>query len=228
MTTTIQRALMAFSLVGLLSLPAAHAAGYDATADFQTLSNPGGVWSYGYSPLDGAGYGLTLFDLPGTDKWSMSTYSNLGTPAAFMNTGPTANGVATGQLALHPGPAANGDLAILRFTAPAAGSYAVTGQFFAGDSGSMQGLIILNDDAAHPLQSFANTTDASLFAPFTLTLAAGAHVDFAVGNNGSFLFGSTPLSVQIEAAPVPEAGTALLMLSGLALVACLGGRRRIR
>ena len=226
--TKIRQALVALSVAGMLGASAAHATSYDATADFQTLSNPGGVWSYGYSPLDGASYGMTLFDLPGTDKWSMSTYSNLGTPAAFMNTGPTANGVATGQLALHPGPAANGDLAILRFTAPAAGSYAVTGQFFAGDSGSMRGLIIVNDDAAHPLQSFANTTDASLFAPLSLTLAAGAHVDFAVGNNGSFLFGSTPLSVQIEAAPVPEAGTALLMLSGLALIAYLGGRRRIR
>jgi hypothetical protein len=226
--SSTQRALIAFSLAGMLSASAAHAAGYDATADFQTLSNPGGVWSYGYSPSAGSGYGMTLFDLAGAASWSMSNYGNLGTPAAFMNLGPAASGVATGQLALHPGPLAYGDLAMLRFTAPAAGSYAITGQFFAGDIGSMQGLIIANDDAAHPLQSFANTTDASVFAPLTLTLAAGAHVDFAVGNNGNFLYGSTPLTVQIEAAPVPEPGSVLLMLSGLAWMAVRGGRRRVR
>lgn len=219
--------LKAVSLAALLAMAAtAHAAGYDATADFQTLSNPGSVWSYGYSPSAGAGYGMTLFDAAGTSVWSMSNYSTLGTPAAFMNLGAPANGVATGQLALHPGPAAGGDLAILRFTAPTAGVYAVTGQFFAGDTGSMQGLIILNDDAAHPLQSFSNTTDASVFAPLTVTLAAGAHLDFAVGNNGNFLFGSTPLSVQIDAAPVPEPSSCLLMLGGLAAVVSVARRRR--
>ena len=208
-------ALKAFSLAGMLMVANAHAAGYDAAADFQTLSNPGGVWSYGYSPSAGAGYAMKLFDVASGSAWSMSNYSTLGAPA---------NGVGTGQLALHPGPAAFADLAILRFTAPTAGTYTVTGQFFAGDSGSMQGLIILNDDAPHPLQAFSSTTDASVFTPLTLSLAAGAHLDFAVGNNGSFLSGSTPLSVQIS--PVPEPSSYLLMLGGLALMAAVDGRRR--
>lgn len=225
---TTKHALKAIALAGLMAAATAQAAGYDATADFQTLSNPGGVWSYGYSPFAGAGYAMTLFDVNGSigTGWVMSNYNTLGTPAAFINLGAPVAGVATGQLALHPGPAALGDLAILRFTAPTAGDYTVTGQFFAGDTGSMQGLIIANDDAVHPLQTFADTTDASIFAPLTITLAAGAHLDFAVGNNGSFLFGSTPLSVQISAVPEPQ--SYLLMLGGLALMACVGRRRTTR
>lgn len=221
---TSKHALMAFSLAAMVAVAPAHAADYDAAADFQTVSNPGSVWSYGYSPLAGAGYAMTLFDLPGASAWSMSNYSTLGTPAAFKNLGAPANGVGTGQLSLHAGPSAFGDLAILRFTAPTASDYVVTGRFYAGDSGSMQGLIILNDDAANPLQSFSNTTDASVFAPLTVTLAAGAHIDFAVGNNGNFLFGSTPVDVQITAVPEPSAY--LLMFGGLALVAFVAGRRR--
>jgi len=225
---TSKHALKAIALAGLMTAATAHAAGYDATADFQTLSNPGGVWSYGYSPSGGAGYALTLFDANGSigTGWVMSGYSTLNTPAAFINLDAPVAGVATGQFALHPGPAAFGDLAILRFTAPAAGDYTVTGQFFAGDSGSMQGLIIANDDAVHPLQTFADTTDASIFAPLTITLAAGAHLDFAVGNNGNFLYGSTPVSVQISA--VPEPGSYLLMLAGLGLMACVSSRRKTR
>jgi len=218
--------LAAVSLAAALTGTTAQAASYDATADFQTLSNPGSVWSYGYSSSAGAGYALTLFDTASASVWSMGGYNTLGTPAAFVNTGASANGVATGQLGLHPGPLANGDVAILRFTAPTAGSYAVTGQFFAGDIGSMQGLIILNDDATHPLQVFGNTTDASVFAPLTLTLAAGAHVDFAVGNNGSFYYGSTPLSVQINSTPVPEPSSYALLLGGLGMLGWMAKRRR--
>lgn len=218
-------ALATIMLAGALTATAAQAATYDATADFQTQSNPGSVWSYGYSSSGAAGYAMTLFDVSSASVWSMSNYSTLGTPAAFVNTGAAANGVASGQLALHPGPLGFGDVAILRFTAPTAGNYSVTGQFFAGDIGSMQGLIILNDDALHPLQSFSTTTDTSVFAPLTLTLAAGAHVDFAVGNNGNFYYGSTPLSVQIDAAPVPEPGSTLLLLGGLGLMAWIGKRR---
>ena len=221
-----KQVLAAISLAGALTGTAAQAATYDATAEFQTLSNPGSVWSYGYSSSAGAGYALTLFDAAGASAWSMSNYSTLGTPAAFLNTGAPVNGVGTGQLALHPGPLANGDVAILRFTAPTAGSYSVTGQFFAGDIGSMQGLLILNDDATHPLQTFGNTTDASVFAPLTLTLAAGAHLDFAVGNNGSFYYGSTPLSVQINSAPVPEPSSYALLLGGLGLMGWMAKRRR--
>ncbi|MBI3349607.1 MAG: LEPR-XLL domain-containing protein, partial [Burkholderiales bacterium] len=173
---------------------------YDATADFKTSGNPAGAWTYGYSAQGGAGYALTPFDVVSGSAWNKAGYVTLGTPAAWKNTSGNAQyGVGAGQIALHPGPTANGDYAILRFTAPAAGLYTVTGQFFAGDSGSMSGSVVRNGNLLQPLQYFASTNDASVFTFAPLQMASGETLDFAVGNNGSFYSGNTPLSVAIQA-----------------------------
>lgn len=163
----------------------AQASTYDATADFQASNNSiGSVWSYGYSP-SATGYAMTLFDIStGSNTWNKSGYITLGTPTIWKNTsGSTLYGVNPGQIALHPGPVANGDYAILRFTAPTSANYTVTGQFFAGDSGSMNGGIVLNGNLANPLQYFSSTTDASFFSPLSLALTSGQTLDFVVGNN---------------------------------------------
>ncbi|MES2162933.1 MAG: hypothetical protein V4476_17385 [Pseudomonadota bacterium] len=59
---------------------------------------------------------------------------------------------------------ANGDEAIVRFTAAHTGNYNVVGQFFAGDSGSVNGAIVENNLIGSPLAYFANTTNQSLFS----------------------------------------------------------------
>jgi len=190
---------------------------YDATTGFNTTSNPAGAWSYGYSALGGAGYALTPFDLPSGSGWNKSGYMTSGTPAVWKNTGASAQyGVGPGQLSLHPGPTANGDYAILRFTAPADGLYKVTGQFFAGDSGSMSGSVVLNGNLFQPLQHFASTTDASVFSFAPVQMTSGATLDFVVGNNGSFYSGNTPLSVVVESVAVvePTVGTILSPTAG--------------
>ncbi len=210
---------------GVFAATGADAAIYDATMDIQTLSNPGDVWSYGYSHQGGANYSMTLFNAPG---WSMVGYNTLGTPAIWKNnTASTLYGVAPGQISLHPGPLPNGDYAILRFTAPTLGTYNVSGQFFAGDSGSMNGSIVLDGDLTHPLQYFSNTTNGSIFTPLSLHLGVGETLDFVVGNNGSFSSGNTPISVSINGVPaVPEPETYAMMLAGLGLLGFMARRKK--
>lgn len=218
--------LSSFALcVAILSTSSlVQAATYDATSDFQTSSNSfGNVWSYGYSSSS-TSYSMTLFDTAvGGNAWIMNGYNTLGTPAIWQNTtGSTAYGVTPGQISLHPGPAAYGDFTILRFTAPSSDNYTITGQFFVGDFGSMNGSIVLNGDIANPLQYFSNTTDASFFAPLALNMASGQTLDFVVGNNGNFYYGNTPItaSISTSAVPVPAAiwllGSGLLSLVGVA------------
>lgn len=220
-------------LVAACALGANHASAfvlmpdYDATNDFSTVANGGSnVWSYGWSSLGGSSYAMVKFDTP---AWSMSNYNSLGTPAIWKNTGiGTSFGVAPGQISLHPGPSGGGDFAILRFTAPTAATYSVTGQFFAGDSGNMNGSIVLGGNmVTGTLQSFASTTDTSYFAPLTLSMQAGHTLDFVVGNNGSFYSGNTPVSVQIFAAPVPEPETFAMLLAGLGVLGFAVRRRRV-
>jgi hypothetical protein len=218
------------AIVSALSMLAAHAhaAVYDATADFQIASNPGAVWSYGYSSAGGAAYSVILFDdHAGTNAWTKSNYVSFGAPVAWKNnTGGTLNGVAAGQLSLHPGPLDHGDFAVLRFTAPRTATYGVIGQFFAGDSGSMSGRIVQNGDFGHPLQFVSDTTDTSHFNFTPISLGKGQTLDFVVGNNGSFFSGNTPLDVVVTDPPaVPESQTVAAFLIGIGLlILCMSGR----
>ncbi|NGZ87170.1 FxDxF family PEP-CTERM protein [Duganella aceris] len=221
-------ARMIVASAALLAATAAQAATvYDATADFQTVSNPGTVWSYGYSA--GTGYSFTAFDaastLANTNGWSASNYNTLGTPGAWINTSNSSlYGAAPGQLSLHAGPVANGDSAILRFTAVQSGDYSVVGQFFAGDYRAQSGSVILNGQTANPLAYFADTTDSSLFSLSSVHLNAGQTLDFVVGNNGNFYNGTTPLTVTVTAVPEPE--TYAMLLAGLCLVGAIARRKR--
>jgi hypothetical protein len=216
---------LAFSMATWLFAANTHAATYDAIADFQTLSNPSGVWSYGYTHEGGDNYVMTLFDTVSDSIWTKAGYVSLNTPQIWKNTGTYAlHNVLPGQLSLHPGPQPYGDDTILRFTAPSDGAYSVTGQFFAGDGGSVSGSIVLDSQLTHPLQYFADTTDQSVFAPLSLGMKAGDTLDFVVGNNGNYLYGSTPISVVITTVPEPE--TCAMMLAGLALLAGIARRRR--
>jgi hypothetical protein len=202
---------------------------YDATTSFSVVSNPNGVWSYGYSPLGGSSYAMTVFNqvIDGA-LWLDSSYDTLSTPSIWKNLGSgTTDGVAPGQISLNPGPVAGGDFAILRFTAPTAGTYGVTGQFYAGDSGSMSGYIVLAGNMSSPLESFSNTTDTSIFTPLSLSMTSGETLDFVVGNGGgSFFFGNTPLIATINAA-VPEPETYALMLAGLGLLGFAARRSKL-
>lgn len=211
----------------LLQSPIAYAA-WDATADFNatTTTNPNGVWSYGYDPAAMAGYQLKTFDLFTTTgtlmpiAWQDSAYVFSRSPNFEKNTAAsTIAGTLPGQIALHPGPAANGDAAILRFSAPQTGSYSIRAQFLAGDYGETDAWVVLNDDFLAPLGTLGTTNLDPKFSIGALSLAADDTVDFVVGNRGSYFGDTTPLTVQISV--VPEPGIPVLLLLGLG---CIGLR----
>jgi hypothetical protein len=191
-------------------LAAGHANAYDAASDFSTASNPNGVWRYGYSI--GSGYAYLSFDVASSTSWSSSTYQSLGAPAIWLPA------PASLTLNLHPGPDPYSP-AILRFTAPASGTYAYAVQFFAGDSGVMNGGVFVNGNTASPLVYFAST-NANPGNSGTVLLLAGDTLDVTVGNNGSFFFGTTPVAFSISA--VPEPAPAALLLAGLAVLGLCG------
>lgn len=192
----------AFHVVG------AQAATWDATSDFiSTSTNPNSVWSYGYDPAITAGYQFKQFDQlssGSTPSWTDSSYSSLGTPAFGQNLNATViNGLQPGQIYLHPGPTADGDAAILRFTAPESSTYNVFAQFFAGDTSETDAWVIKNGDFSSPLSFLGITSVDPTYTTSGLFLTAGDTLDFVVGNHGSYLFDTTPLTVQISTVPMP-------------------------
>jgi hypothetical protein len=228
--STLAKQVSCLAFVSMALSPPCHAMVWDANADFNNAStgNPNGVWTYGYDAQSAPGYQLKPFDtfsIGTLTAWTDATHVSLGAPTFARNDSRSfVNGLPPGQIALHPGPDGNGDAAILRFTAPADGVYAVTAQFFAGDSGETDAWLIKNDEAATPFASLGVTSVNPSFASRAIQLAAGETLDFVVGNHGDFFFDTTPLSVQI--ASVPEPTTALMLLVGSMLVA--GVSRRVR
>ena len=114
--------------------------------DFSIGSNPGGAWSYGWASSLGQSFGLNLFN------WAFGAGSNVAlgwsaaNPANVSDANPSVlyllNGTAqlfsystisapSGSVNLHPGPA--GELAVVRWTAPTAGTYLVSGAFRGND-----------------------------------------------------------------------------------------------
>jgi hypothetical protein len=227
MTRLLVSSLLAFSV---FAATGASAAVYDATTDFQTLSNPGEVWSYGYANPVGSTYSMTLFDDHSPAGWSMHDYNTAGTPAIWKNPAAyTQNGVAPGQVSLHPGPVPDGDFAILRFTAPTAGTYDYTGLFGAGHYGDTSGRLVFNGDLLNPLVSFASTGNSPTFIG-VVAMMTGQTLDLVVGNNSDFSADNTPVSFTITStpvtAPIPEPETYAMMMAGLGLLGVVARRRK--
>src|SRR6267378_7189225 len=110
---------------------------YKCAADFSTVSNPNGVWSYGSKPsLTGA---LTLYtsnssSIAGMSAWVTGSYpadppyvahNDLTSPICYLT-------FCVPKKSLHLHPAANGDFDVVRFTAPKTGVYKIMKGFFVG------------------------------------------------------------------------------------------------
>lgn len=238
------------SIAAAIAAGTAHAA--DAAADFSTAANPNGVWVYGSaSALDGS---LTPFTsavansagATGTiSKWSTTGIDSLGVGQAGASGFTCCGSVefAPDALTLHP--SSGGLYAVLRYVAPAAGTYSFSGSFYGQDylgrgSGTTTDVHVRTGSAPGDLftgavsgfQGFTGSTNTTFgTAPSqafsgTVALAAGQGLDFAVGYgaNGDYFYDSTGLTLTVSA--VPEPATTALWLMGLAGLLPLLRRQR--
>jgi uncharacterized repeat protein (TIGR03803 family) len=187
---------------------------FDPAAQFSVASDPNGVWTYGYSLILGSP--LILYDTPfnlgdGFVGWEAAIF--MGPPTMAMspptigynttsNTLPIVDDtpvIFLGTLVLHPGP--DGQYSVLRFTAPLAGQYDLTGSFFGQDIvGTTTDVHILTNGVAvlnGEVTGYGTGTGPSF--NFTAALNAGDFLDFAVGYgvNNNYFDDSTGLSLQI-------------------------------
>ena len=158
---------------------------YNAAADFSTTNgNPNGVWSYGY------GDAFTPYVDSDIQHWWIAG-APLGVPSIWLNDSDSAiHGVAPGQVSIHP----SVEPSILRFTAPRASIYTITGEFYAGNTGVMEPGIRQGDSWLW------EAVDAGAFDLRT-EMNAGETLDFVVRPNGTdFFSGDTPIEVTIAGA----------------------------
>jgi uncharacterized repeat protein (TIGR01451 family) len=198
----------------------------DFAASFSGASNPNGVWSYGQFVESTSTFTLlpgqnAAFPTCGLPYWSGTGYPDV----IANNSGSTVScgtvTVPNDTLWMHPTNTAGTDSDV-RWTAPASGTYEITGSFSALDSTSTLDSILVNGTPVFSTficnPGNGNTCGTvNTRAPFSVvkTLGAGSTVDFIVnccsGADQTFLFDSTGLSGAIDA-----------NLSGLSLVSMSG------
>jgi hypothetical protein len=203
---------------------------------------PNGVWSYGWT-ASLSNFNLDLFN------WSFGSGTSVAQgwarqdPTQVADANPSVlylmNGsgplfgystisAPSNSVNLHPGPA--GELAVVRWTAPTAGQYQITGEFRGNDTGGGNNAGTTTD--VHVLHNAAQLTNDSISGfgntqgfSHTVFLAAGDSVDFAVGTGGNGFFNdSTGLKAIISA--VPEPSSYAMLFAGLGVVAFIARRRR--
>jgi hypothetical protein len=208
---------------------------WSAAGDFSATSNPNGVWSYGSSSSLGGAFALDAIrqNVGGIDFWQgPDSFGGFNDPFIGHNatSSPLSFGTGLynpGQMGVHPG--AQGEDAVVRWTAPQDGAYQIavtfSGQDFA--AGTTTDVHVLDDNVSlfdGLVNGFGDT------ASFTGTrvLRAGETIDFAVGvgPDGSLLFDTTGLDATITAITVvPEPDSLLLFTLGVFGLGYVGRRK---
>lgn len=209
--------LVAMAAVLATSAPGrAATSSWDLSSDWMVGANPDGAWSYGWESSRGSSFTLMTLhaadsSIPGTDYWS-GGIQGVGGPF-YPEVGH--NGSSTtydfscctypgNSVVMHPGP--DGQNAVVRWTAPAAGSYDVRATWSGNDKSGTT-----TDDAVllgGTQQLFAGEVTGYLATQRytgTVSMVAGQTLDFTVGfgSDGSYFSDSTGVAVTIaQAAPV--------------------------
>jgi RHS repeat-associated protein len=192
----------------------------DAALDFSTASNPSGAWSYGWTSSAGGTFvPAVVAPYAGRLAWRRGPTAPTDFPVVSGN--PTTFTLVAGTLSHPPGflhlhPANTGERAVVRWTAPAAGSYVIEGRF--------QGLSPSNpttDVAIHAGATSLMTGVVTTYAqqvPFAITriMPAGGTIDFSVGYGANLTStnDSTGLLVAVKRETAPSAtGSYVLRLT---------------
>lgn len=182
-------------------------ADYDAVRDFSITSNPNGVWSYGWQSSLGSPLNLnTVTDTTtfrGLSAWLETGMTMYAPPFVGHNDTETALCylsfcVPPGYLHLHPG--ANGELSVVRWTAPISGNFSLAGTVVGLDRvpTTTNFYVVLNSN--HYLFSIpVNSYGAPFRFHHVLTVSAGDTLDFAVdfGNNHTYYSDSTGIQFKL-------------------------------
>ncbi len=215
------------------------AAGYatdtwDATKDFAAF-NPNGAWSYGYGSTGSSFTPYSLFDPNcegGIACWYAGLYQDIPV-VGFNQTGHYIDWQTVvfppDSLSVHP---YAGEDTIVRWTAPADGTYNIAGFFDILDTHptGIIGLAYKNSTQLYsgellgpPAQFPDKVGGREDFSFSALNLKAGDVISFGVNDDNDFYYDTTGFNATITA--VPEPGSLLLLASGLATVVGFVGRR---
>jgi hypothetical protein len=198
--------------------PQPHVASWEIAGQFNAAQNPYEVWTYGYTDkADCSGLMIpfknktsTSFMNRSIDQWQRGTTSDANDlPMVGQSKGDTLlaplkwspNGIS-----MHPGP--QGQCAVVRFTAPAAGNYRFMGRFWAqntsgvGNSTDTNVMVAVNSINSpifsSNIKALGSPPTNMPFMSAGISLAAGGTIDFKVGANGNFISDSTGLHGYIQ------------------------------
>jgi len=236
LASRLSRSLSAAGLSVFLTSVAFAVPVYNPVTDFSPSSNPNGVWSLG---SEGAlGGSLTPFSTPNANcttanyqTWnngglctSGPSVANNATGAPFVGDGGSMTQQTT-ELSMNP---SSTQFTIVRWTAPSAGVWSISGFFRAIDTQmAVQGSdvhVLVNGTVVYSAGAFGFL----LQQPINLTevLPLGGTVDFAVGNGGfpgNAIHQFIGLTTAINAAPEP--GSMILIGIGSAILVAVRKRR---
>ena len=201
-------------------------------ADFSGIpANPNTGYSYGYETTLGGT--LTLFSNIRTDG-SFNFWDDTGVPLVGADaTGGLHFGTVvtpSEEVILHPG--AQGQYAVIRYTAPVSGTYSLNGLFSGQDvKGTTTDVHILVNNLAifdQNIDGYSGLSSGAAFGPsqtqsfslMNLALLAGNTVDFAVGYgaNTEYSNDSTGLQASIGIATAPEPSSLALLFGSIGVI----------
>src|SRR5258708_1638388 len=192
--------------IGTATGAAAQATSWAAAGDFSAASNPNGAWSYGWSASRGSAFNLDTVatTVSGVNVWNYSA-TQVEPDVFFNGTSNTINPSGTnpipaGTLAFHPGPI--GQNAIVRWTAPSTGAYAIaatfTGRDFVGPTTT--DVAVLSNEGLLWSGEVTGYLAMQSYAASRLDLIAGDTLDFTVGfgTDATYSYDSTGLIADIS------------------------------
>lgn len=214
----------------------AWAAVADFAADFSASVNPAGPWTYGHAATLGAAPNVsTAMSEYGTGG-VIKAWSPAGTfwPTVGLNTSGSAASFGAadvvtldaGQGLLHPGP--QGEFAVVRYTVPTPFLARLDVAFEGVDAANTTTDFHVLKNGVQIFGGLINDYKVRQAFSGTYQFAAGDTVDVFVGwgSNSNYVDDSTGFAMTL--APVPEPGSGVLFLAGLALLGSLAGRRTRR
>lgn len=228
--TILTTTLLLLGTIGIAS------AQFNPVAQFSPVSNPNGVWSYGFEnvPL-GSPFNLfptsgPIASSPGPNivAWQVPAFGQVGVyynqtaAPQTVNINGEVSLFSSGMLAMNTGP--NDQFALVQFTAPTNGFYQINGTFEGRDTaGTLSSVYLLENNApiaSATVSGFGAVSDQTL-ASGPILLGAGQTLAYMVGGN-PFTSMTALLNAQVSAAAVPEPSSYALLALALSAFAVRG------